>query len=265
MGQDLVSASKRWEPLGELLGDLVGRIAEAIPGCLGTGLSIRKGTGPINVLAARGIPAQLAPAQLDRFGGPILDAATTGEAIMTGDVFADPRWPNLTEHNLTSTHPDLAEEWKKVRGVVALPSVWDDDGTLVLSAVLDSAADPGTLGVLRRYEPLTIATLAVAQSATADPHEILRVLASRTAIEEAKGAIIAVRYCSPDEAWATLVRASQEFNVKVRELAVALIETLGNAPPPHPDGTSEIVPTPAARQAAELLWAALAGRTTPDD
>jgi ANTAR domain len=257
--EELIRASKQWKPLTELLDDLIGRVAAAIPGCLGAGLSIRHGDGPVIVLAAQGLAAHLASAQ-DRVGGPILDAAVTGEAVVTDDAFADPRWPELTEQNLAEAHPQVTG-WERVRGVAALPALWDDDAALVLSGVLDRPADPGTLAVLQRYERLTAAMLVVAESATTDDSEkVLGMLASRAAIEEAKGAIIAVRYCSPDEAWAILSRASQEFNVKVRELAVALVEELGNASAPQPEGTPEIVPAPSARKAAQLLWAALTSR-----
>lgn len=68
---------------------------------------------------------------------------------------------------------------------------------------------------------------------------------------------MAVRRCSPDEAWQTLRRASQEFNVKVRELAVALVEHLGGRPLPWVEGSREIRPGPSAHDAAERLWSAL--------
>jgi hypothetical protein len=257
--EELISASRGWKPLTELLDDLTGRVAAAIPGCLGSGLGIRHGDGPVTILSARGLAVHLASAQVERLGGPVLDAAVTRDAVVTADAFADPRWPDLTERNLAAAHP--AADWGQVRGIAALPGIWDDDGTLVLSAVLDGPADHGTLRVLERYERLTSAMLAVAESAAADDGEkVLGMLASRAAIEEAKGAIIAVRFCGPDEAWATLARASQEFNVKVRELAVALIEELGNADAPRPEGAPKIVPAPDARKAAQLLWAALTSR-----
>lgn len=256
--EELVSASKRWQPLNELLDGILGRIVDAVPGCVGAALTIRRGQTPPLVLASRGLGTHLASDQLQRFGGPVADAAATGEAVSTEDAFADPRWPELTRQDLASAHPELAAEWAQVRGIVALPSDWNDDGVLVLSVVLDRCAGVEALRVLQRYERLASAALVVSETAAAgDTEQMLQLLASRAAIEEAKGAVIAVRRCGPDEAWAILRRASQETNVKVRELAVALVEHLGNAPAPQPNGTAEIVPTPAARQAARLLWAAI--------
>ncbi len=113
------------------------------------------------------------------------------------------------------------------------------------------------MAVLERYAKLTEMTLVVAETATAgDPDQMLDLLASRAAIEQAKGAIMAARRCAPEEAWQTLRRASQEFNVKVRELAVALVEYLGGHAAVQPEGTREIRPGAPARHAAEQLWSA---------
>ncbi|MCR6487914.1 ANTAR domain-containing protein [Amycolatopsis sp. OK19-0408] len=72
-----------------------------------------------------------------------------------------------------------------------------------------------------------------------------------------------MRRFDPDEAWETLRRASQEFNVKVRELAVAVVELLARAPAPQPDGDRTIHPSGSARRAAEQLLLAFESR--PDD
>lgn len=71
---------------------------------------------------------------------------------------------------------------------------------------------------------------------------ILNALATRAAIEQAKGAIMAVQRCDADEAWALLRRASQEFNIKLRELAVAFVELIGQAPAEQPaDAEDKVV------------------------
>ncbi|WP_426564965.1 ANTAR domain-containing protein [Angustibacter sp. McL0619] len=48
-------------------------------------------------------------------------------------------------------------------------------------------------------------------------------LISRESIDEAKGIIMAIRACTPDEAFAELVRVSSHHNVKVRQLAAAMV------------------------------------------
>lgn len=247
-----MNAADRWRPLTELLQALLERITGELPGCLGAGLTIGYGGRPSRVLAAAGVAADLLPAQLAH-GGPVPVAAGTGEPVTTDDLFADERWPGLTREAVFAGHPRLAG----VRGAAALPGFWDDSSAFVLSAMFDRPPGAEIVAILRRYEKLTEMTLVVAETATTgDPDQTLDLLASRAAIEQAKGAVMAVRRCSPDEAWQTLRRASQEFNVKVRELAVALVEHLGGRHAPEAGGVPEIRPGAPARHAAERLWSA---------
>ncbi|MFG1643207.1 ANTAR domain-containing protein [Amycolatopsis sp. NPDC049252] len=256
MTRTLVDASDRWKPLNQLLTELLDRIAAEIPGCAGAALTTGHDGGPLSVLATHGVAERLAPAEV-RHGGPIADAAATGDIITTDDLFADTRWPGLRRDALAESHPELADRWRRVRGVVAFPGPWDDGGTLVLSAVLDGPVGPEVRGVLARYEKLTADLLVVAEAAAAgDSAQVLAMLASRAAIEQAKGAITALRRCSAEEAWNTLRRTSQEFNVKLRDLAVALVEHLGRVPVRQPDGTIPITPDHPARDAARQLWTA---------
>jgi hypothetical protein len=212
------------------------------------------------VAATHGLSATFVPAQLNGFGGPVPTADSIGEPVVTADVFADERWPSLTLSGLIEHHPSLAADWSRVRGVAAVPAIWDADSSLVLSVALDRPATQETVNVLRRHERLAAMALVVAEAARPDrADQMLDLLQSRAALEEAKGIVIALRRCDPDEAWATLRRASQEFNVKVRELAVALVELLAGAPAPQPDGDRAIRPGPLARHAAQQVLRALEG------
>ncbi|MEU0537271.1 ANTAR domain-containing protein [Amycolatopsis tolypomycina] len=252
MTETLMNAADRWRPLAELLQALLERISGELPGWLGAGLTVSRGDRPLRVLATAGVAEQLIPAQLAH-GGPVPVADATGEPVTTDRLFGDERWPDLTRETVFDGGPAAAA----IRGAAALPGFWDEDGAFVLSVTLDRSPGEATLAVLQRYAKLTEMTLVVAETATAgDPDQMLDLLASRAAIEQAKGAIMAVRRCPPEEAWQTLRRASQEFNVKVRELAVALVEHVGGHLAVPPEGTREILPGAPARHAAERLWAA---------
>ncbi|MET9000342.1 ANTAR domain-containing protein [Amycolatopsis sp. NPDC004169] len=252
MTETLMNAADRWRPLAELLQALLERIAGELPGSLGAGLTVTRAGRPLRVLATAGVGAKLLPAQLAH-GGPVPVAEATGEPVTTDRLFGDERWPELTRETVFDGGPEV----EAIRGAAALPGFWDEDGAFVLSVTLDRVPDTGTLAVLGRYAKLTEMTLVVAETATAgDPAQMLDLLASRAAIEQAKGALVAVRRCPPEEAWQTLRRASQEFNVKVRELAVALVEHLGGRAEAQPEGTTQIRPEAPARHAAERLWSA---------
>ncbi|WP_329045560.1 ANTAR domain-containing protein [Amycolatopsis sp. NBC_01488] len=247
-------------PVTALLEELLERIAADVPGAVGAALSVHHNGKPLHTAATRGLAELFVPAQLNGFGGPVPTADRTGEPVVTADVFADERWPSLTLSGVLERHPEPAAEWSRVRGVAALPAPWDGESSMVLSVTLDRPATQESLKVLRRHERLTTAALLVAEAARPDRTEqLLDLLQSRAALEEAKGIVIALRRCDPDEAWATLRRASQQFNVKVRELAVALVELLAGAPAPQPDGDRTIHPGPAARAAAEQVLRAFAG------
>jgi hypothetical protein len=244
-----------------LLEELLARIAADVPGTLGAAVSVHPRGGPLSAAATYGLAAAFVPDQLAVFDGPVPLAGRTGTPVVTADVFADDRWPALTLTGVLDRHPGFAADWPRVRGVAALPATWDTEGLLVLSVTLDRPATEETVNVLRRHERLAAMALVVAEAARPERTEqMLDLLQSRAALEEAKGIVIALRRCDPDAAWTTLRQASQGFNVKVRELAVALVELIGGAPAPQPDGDRTITPGPAARRAARQFLRTLEGR-----
>lgn len=110
-------------------------------------------------------------------------------------------------------------------GVAAVPGSWDDNG-VVLSVYIDHTADQRTLSVLTRHERLVASAITIADVATrsaAETDQVLDALASRATIEQAMGAIMTALRCDADEAWAVLRMASQQFNIKLREIALDLI------------------------------------------
>jgi len=98
----------------------------------------------------------------------------------------------------------------------------------VNSAVTDD--DGRVIGVLHRvYEvqrPLAQQSSSASDVLTrlrAENDELRRALDSRPLIEQAKGLLMAERECSADQAFDFLVQMSQEWNVKVRDIAGGLV------------------------------------------
>ena len=54
-------------------------------------------------------------------------------------------------------------------------------------------------------------------------------MASRAVIEQAKGILMRDRSCSADEAFAVLVRLSQESHLKVRDVAQRIVDDVSGA------------------------------------
>ncbi|MEU8789386.1 ANTAR domain-containing protein [Streptomyces sp. NPDC048643] len=57
----------------------------------------------------------------------------------------------------------------------------------------------------------------------AENEQLVRALASRPVIDQARGMVMALAPCSTDQAWGVLVDVSQHCNVKLRDVAAALV------------------------------------------
>ncbi|WUD74163.1 ANTAR domain-containing protein [Streptomyces sp. NBC_00510] len=66
----------------------------------------------------------------------------------------------------------------------------------------------------------------------AENEQLRRALGSRSVIDQAVGMVMALTPCPGDVAWAVLVRASQYGNVKLRDVAAALVASAGGRPLP---------------------------------
>ena len=237
----------------ELFDRILERIARDLPDSVGLAVTVHAKDGGAEVLAVRGIGIDwLAGSDGD---SPLADAVEYQVPVLSPDLRSDDRWPGLTPADCVD----------KVRGVAAVPGVWRADETVVLSCALSRAAAATTVTTLIGYEQLVSAALVTSAAEDAGGiADMLSVLQSRGAIEQAKGVIMGNLRCDADTAWSTLRRASHESNVKLRSLAVALVEHVGGVPAEQPAVAAPIVPDERARKAAALLWAVLSHAPRPD-
>lgn len=243
-----------------LLHRILDRVRADIPGAIGLTITVhgvRYGTGPV-VVAAWGGGSDIVSAELSGFGGPLPDALRHEVPVLSLDLWTDERWPELTLESMAARNPQDREAWEQVRGAVSVPGLWQDDGNIVISCLLDQPATATTVATLINYERLVNAAfVTTAAEDAAGIEDMLTVLQSRGAIEQSKGAIMGCLGCDAEQAWSVLRRASQDFNVKVRALAVALLEHISGAPAEQPAFGTPIIPDQETRHAAEMMWAAL--------
>ncbi|MGV0791974.1 ANTAR domain-containing protein [Mycolicibacterium sp. XJ1819] len=246
--------------LVSLLRRILERVSDDLRGTVGLTVTVsdRRYVEEPSVIASLGAGADMVDAQLSGLGGPVVDALTHQLPVISLDMWTDERWPKLTLDAVTAHAPGHRSEWEQVHGAAAVPGFWQDESAVVISATLTEPADAATVSTLISYEHLVSAALvtAAAESATAF-EDLLTVLQSRGAIEQAKGALMGLMGCDAETAWNMLRRASQEFNVKLRDLAVALLEHVSGAPAEQPNTAEHIAPDTATRRAAAMLWAAL--------
>lgn len=239
----------------ELFARILERIHRDLPGAVGLSITLHsKGEGT-TVLAAHGFGIDCVAGPDDE--GPVADAVEYQVPVLSPDLWADDRWPGVTKESVASRCCS-AEDLGMLHGFAAVPGVWRAEQTVVLSAALTAPADANTVATLIGYEQLVSAAMVASAAEDAGAiADMLAVLQSRGAIEQAKGVIMGSLRCDADTAWATLRRASHESNVKLRALAVALVEYVGGVPAEQPAATAPIVPDERTRKAAALLWAVL--------
>ncbi|SER41929.1 ANTAR domain-containing protein [Lentzea xinjiangensis] len=213
---------------GELLSRLMDHLRSQLPGCEGVGLSVWPDGTP---LRAVGVAVDLDQAQLDSGEGPLVDASRD-------------------ERQTSGRIGGLA--------VVAVPGSWGDSGPVVLTVYLSHPPGIEDLKAIEEVEPLVATAAAVVEFCAGEvlrADQMVRMVQHRRYIEQAKGLVMAARSCAPGEAFEVLVRASQQTNVKLRDIATALVLTVGKT---LEDGAEEIVEPPAAAgEAARGLWDSL--------
>jgi hypothetical protein len=266
----------------DLLQGLLERETRAWPGVLGAGLLVseqveaverRRGGGGrsrgaaanpatvLRVVAAIGVAAVLDRAQAERQLGPAWEAAEGEPVVLAPGPEETDRWAGLS--------PD-APDALGVRGVVVLP---DESAAgqarMLVTGYLDRPPDPGHVDALHDATPVLGRALAMVEFAVAEElkaEQMLQMIQYRRVIEQAKGLVLAAVGGDAPSAFTTLSRASQHFNVRLRNLAVALVEYVGDGSAEHPDDLElTIRPSEADRNAAVQVWAALTARPVPSD
>jgi GAF domain-containing protein len=203
--------------------DLLDRLAAACVSLLGVtaaGLLIDDQHGSLAVVASSSEETRLLEIfQLQNNQGPCLDCVSTGSAVISADLDADAgRWPLFAP----------AATAAGFRSVAALPLRLRDQTIGGLSLFGDRAV-PVSPGDQRLAQALAdVATIGILQQRSAHRSAMLaehlqRALNSRVIIEQAKG-VLAERHSLPmDAAFDALRRYARDHNLKLTELAIAIV------------------------------------------
>lgn len=274
----------------QLLTRLLTYTLEAVPGAVGVGLSIATGDEEAAVphsAAAVGVATELDRAQWSHSTGPLWAAFRSGRMMVLPDLERD-RPANVEEaleisfesgppaEPLTDRADSLAgshllgldgaeDEIRRVAdtvvGAVFSSGEWGGELPVIVSVYLDRPPDSSTLQEIDRHEPVLTQSLAVVEYCAGEEllaAQMVQMNQYRRVIEQAKGLIMGAVGTGSAEAFETLSRASQHFNVRLRSLAVALVEHVGGGPAEHPDDPNLVVhPTAVDRKVAARVWAAL--------
>jgi GAF domain-containing protein len=150
--------------------------------------------------------------------GPCLDASAAATTLSLPDMATEDRWPDWAARALEAgAHSSLS---------IGLPMHEQVTGALNIYATEPKAFDDdaGILGqTFAGYAAVALTNAHLYDAQTNLAQQMQAAMQSRAVIEQAKGILIGSRHCTPDEAFAILVRLSQDTNRKLRDVATALV------------------------------------------
>lgn len=177
--------------------------------------------------------------EFDVEDGPCVELLRYGTAHGGIDLSVERRWP----------------AWSAVAGLLGFGSAaavgaeLDEGGQrLVLNcySVDDTLLGEGALDRAQQFVEQVVFTIPLALELARQSTEVAHLqeaLASRSTIDQALGVLMAQNQCTRDEAFGVLRRASQNRNVKLREVAAAIIHRFTG----HPAAEPPAFRSPAAR------------------
>jgi GAF domain-containing protein len=206
------------ETLEGFLQSMAQAAIQRVPGTAGCGITLERAGRPLTVASVGSGALELDEAQYGQDDGPCLQALRTGHEVSVPDLADEKRW---------WPYPAFAVA-QGVRSSLSLPIAAHTHtaGALNLYAAGPHAFAETDLGALRALADRATGGIALAQR-IADAQEIAAdlntALRSRAVIDQAIGVIMGQQRCGREEAFGLLRAASQDRNIKLRDLCADMI------------------------------------------
>jgi len=220
---ELIRALARDESVPEALQSILALVLRAVPGCHAASVTVLDDEGRPSTMAATDEETRVMDQrQYALNDGPCLDAARRLQVNRWSLEEAEQRWPDFTslaqEMGLCSYLSAGLSLTGRPLGALNLSSR-DTNGFSQLDEELISLlTEPAAASIVvaSRY--------AEARDLAAQLEQALR---SRAVIDQAIGIVMAESRCDADQAFATLGRASNNRNLKLRDLAAEIVTRVG--------------------------------------
>jgi hypothetical protein len=201
---------------------------DLVPGCDAASITLRANRRFETPVATDDAAVAADELQYAAGQGPCIDALEQS-LVHTPDADTDQRWPRLSNVSAVGLHTVAS---------FGLFDAWSNDSTgraglNVYGKDVDAIDEHG------RELGLVLAAYAATAFVAAEERHVLRqreidlheALQSRDVIGQAKGILMERQHLTPDQAFDVLRRASQSYNIKLRDVAARLAET-GEVPGP---------------------------------
>lgn len=163
-------------------------------------------------------------AQYETNEGPCLQAIEDNEAFTIADLKQEQRWPSFRDKAFD----------RGLRSSMSIPLAVGGRaiGALNMYAFTERAFKDADLDLAKTFAAqaaISLANVRIYESAVQLSENLNEAMKSRAVIEQAKGMIMMQRHCDADEAFQTLVAASQSRNKKLRDIALEVVEAASTA------------------------------------
>jgi GAF domain-containing protein len=214
------------DTLDDFLQALADEAVARAPAADGCGITLSRERRPLTVASSGETARQLDEKQYGLDDGPCLQAMREAEEIMVTDMVDEQRWGSYPADAVAyGTHSSLS---------LPIAAHTDTVGALNLYSPDKDGFAETDLGLLRSLAAQATGAIALAQR-IADAQEwaedMQNALRSRTVIDQAIGIVMGQRRCDADQAFDVLRGASQNRNIKLRELCAELVTKIGGRPP----------------------------------
>jgi GAF domain-containing protein len=227
--RDLHAALVNTESIEQFLHEMAVMAARLVGSDLSCAMTMRSGGRPVTVACSDPVAERVDEVQYELDQGPCLHAMRDGHTVQIEDTADNARWPEFERRAAA----------QGIRSCLALPlsSGGDRLGALNLYARRASAfgAEQARRAAAFAENASGALTLAIRLASHAALIEQLRSsLVSRTVIDQALGIVMARERCTQARAFAILSSASQNSNVKLRDIASAIVTSVTGEPPQPP-------------------------------
>jgi GAF domain-containing protein len=212
--------------LPEVLTEITGIARRAMPGSEASSITLIRGEKAFTAAFDGQMAMDADELQYQRGYGPCVDAGRAGQVFLVEDMREEQRWPDYAKHVAA----------QGVRSSLSVPLPFQG---MTIGALNNYAATPGAFGEadlavgqeVAAWVALAVGNADMIARTAEDLAGMKAAMASRASIEQAKGILMERHKITEDQAFTLLSRASQNANIKLREVADELVRT-GALPAP---------------------------------
>jgi len=191
------------------------------------GITVQQGEQQSSAAWSDARASQLDEIQYELDNGPCLHALRHQEIVMIADMDRDVDWPAWRERALAEGVGSSLSVPVPVVGVVGARAAFNFYSSKP-AGFDESAVERGLEMANRAVRAIGLVSRVVEQEMHVE--QMRTALGSRSVIDQALGIIMAQSKCDADEAFVVLRRASHNRNLKLRQVAIEIVERASGKP-----------------------------------